>query len=101
MSGLNNSVQDSHKISQAKDIAHSEMEKDTHWTLQYGIIKGTLAIRDVATKSHKYRDRNSPLESLQDCQDLASLLGLEYAQMGYSIWLAHAIDPEGKKHLIS
>ena len=68
------------------------------WKLHIGIHRGTITSRDLETNTGKYDDSTSPLESLEDCIDTAQKWQDNYRSMGYVVYVADAIAPDGTKH---
>ena len=59
------------------------------WTLNWGIHHRTLVSRDSGEPIKN-------LASEEVCRDEALKLRRQFKNMGYSIWYANAISPEGK-----
>jgi len=67
-------------------------EKKDQWTLHIGAHDGTITGRD--------RERPQTKNSLQECREEVVKAESYYTGVGYYIWFAHAIDPDGKEHVL-
>lgn len=74
------------------DTVEEVKEEPKKWRMTIGIHKGTLMSRD--------RERPKEKDSLEEC--LAEVAQAEkwYNSIGYYIWFANAIDPDGKNHAL-
>lgn len=68
------------------------------WRIAIGIHQGTMMSRDFHSVSTKFDDSSAPLQSLADCIECAQAWRENYRKLGYFIWYAHAIAPDGTKH---
>jgi len=68
------------------------------WRLNIGIHGGTRMSRDSGSHTVKFHDSSAPLESLEDCVECAKAWEANYRSMGYYIWFANAIAPDGTQH---
>jgi hypothetical protein len=68
------------------------------WLLNIGIHSGTMMSRDSGIHTVKFDDPTATLESLADCIECAKAWEANYRSMGYYIWFAFAIAPDGTRH---
>lgn len=66
-----------------------------HWKLHIGIHKGTVTSRDSGFHAGHFDDHSKPLTSLEEVTICAQQWQENYRQIGYSIWFAHAVAPDG------
>lgn len=65
------------------------MDENNTWKVNYGIHNGTLDSRDVHTQGG--------YASQEECENAVRELETSYAELGYVIWFAHAVDPGGNR----
>lgn len=58
------------------------------WNLNIGCHKGTLESRD---------SNNSEHDSLEECKEEVGRKEKDWSKMGYYVWYAFAIGPDGKR----
>lgn len=58
------------------------------WILHFGIHRGTLMSRDA--------DRDD-FDSLEECRERVQQLERDMRSIGYLIWYAYAVGPEGER----
>ena len=73
-------------------------EQQRPWRLSIGIHSGTMMSRDSRSHTVKFHDSSAPLESLEDCIECHQAWEANYRGMGYYIWFASAIAPDGTQH---
>jgi hypothetical protein len=66
------------------------------WKLQIGIHQGTPQSRESEIHTTKYDSPHEALHSLEETKACAKAWESHYFRLGYFIWFAHAISPEGK-----
>ena len=67
------------------------------WKLSIGCWNGTITSRDSDIKTVK-PNSNDPLQSLEDCKECVVYWGNSWADIGYRVWFAEAIAPDGTRH---
>ncbi len=67
------------------------------WKLDVGMHKGTMMSRDTIIVDCD--DEYKPLETFDDCLRVAKEHQARYAGFGAYLWYAHAIAPDGTRHL--
>jgi len=70
------------------------MESTTEptWTLVHGCHRGTLISRDSTSRSG--------FSSLEECRAKLTEHEAFYRSIGYMIWFAYAVGPDGTKHTL-
>jgi hypothetical protein len=73
-------------------ILHGKVENNSgKWSLFYGIHRGTLMSRDTYNAEFTYT-------SFNECVEVLALAAANLSKLGYWIWFAEAIAPDGTKH---
>ena len=62
------------------------------WTLSHGIHRGTITSRDSTTSEHM---------TLAECRKSLDESEEFYKSIGYRIWFAKAVGPDGQEHRLS
>jgi hypothetical protein len=69
---------------------------DMAWKLHIGIHRGTKQSHESEIHTTKYDSPHDVLMTLDDAEECAQAWAVHYARLGYFIWFAHAIGPEGQ-----
>jgi hypothetical protein len=73
-------------------ILHGKSQNNSGlWALFYGIHRGTLMSRDLGNADYQYT-------SFNECKDALVQAASHFSGLGYWIWFAEAIAPDGTKH---
>jgi hypothetical protein len=77
-------------------LAYPIQHVDMAWKLQIGTHRGTKQSRDTEVHTTKYDSPHEVLHTLDEVKECAKEWAAQYAHLGYSIWFAHAISPDGQ-----
>lgn len=91
---MSDNTQNPEKIAEQGGQVDAIVSQRPQYTLSWGIHAGTLTSRDVG-ESYKF-------DTEQECIDKAHKLQSHYKNMGYKIWYANVINPDGtSRNIIS
>jgi len=74
-----------------QDSARKDYDMANKWVLHHGIHRGTITSRD--TGSEEYDTEQEARDAFKNHKDF-------YSRIGYVIWFAYLVSPEGKKTAI-
>ena len=81
-----------HTYAEGEMILHGKLHNPTgRWGLFYGIHRGTLMSRDADGVDYRYA-------SFAECKAALAEAAAHFARLGYSIWFAQAVAPDGTQH---